>query len=331
MEQKEYPFDRYGSDSIRVIIDTDCACEGDDPFAVAHALITTKFDVRAVNAANFLYRRDSVEKSYEAIQKLIEAMDLEHVNVLRGSLPMTSRDEYETSEAAEFIIQEALRDDPRPLFVAVQGAITNLAVALREAPQIADRLTCIWIGGAPYPDGGWEFNMCNDLTAARIVMESQVALWQVPSNVYSMMRVSFMTLYKNLYPCGRAGKYLCTQLWEFNARMQAFHRGGENPMYNSLYAEQNMFNNSPEEVTGFGCGECWQLGDSPVVGLMLNCQRNDRDFIGAPGIRDDGTYILSPENPRRIYVYRTIDSSFILDDFFNKMQYRYGPEQQEMD
>lgn len=322
---KEYPFDRYGSDKLRVIIDTDCACECDDPFAVAHMLITTKFDVRAVNAANYIYKEDSVDKSYEAIETLVKAMGLEGVNILRGSLPMKSVDEYECSEASKFIIKEALTEDSRPLFVVVQGAITNLAIALREAPEIAEKMTCIWIGGGQYPVGGWEFNMCNDIVASRVVMESNVPLWQVPWNVYSMMRVSFMTLYKNLYHCGEAGKYLCDQLFEFNEKMQKYHNGtGENPLYNIKYSEQNVFNHTAEEVTMFGCGECWQLGDSPVVGLMLNCQKGDRDCIGAPEIKDDGTYILRPDNPRKIYVYRTIDSQFIFNDFFDKMQYQYG-------
>ena len=34
----------------RVIIDTDAACEADDPFAIAHALMSRMLDVRAVCA-----------------------------------------------------------------------------------------------------------------------------------------------------------------------------------------------------------------------------------------------------------------------------------------
>ena len=38
---------------IRVIIDTDAACEADDPFAIAQALLIKKFIVKAVFAAHF--------------------------------------------------------------------------------------------------------------------------------------------------------------------------------------------------------------------------------------------------------------------------------------
>lgn len=322
MVLKKYPYDDYGCAALRVIDDTDCACEGDDPFAVAHLLITSKFDVRAVTAENYLHQADSAEKSYAAVGRLAEAMGLAgQVNILHGSLPMADRDHYQTSEASRFIVEEALRDDRRPLFVVCQGALTNLAVALRECPEIAGRITCIWIGGAPYPAGGWEFNLCNDITAARIVFESGMELWQVPANVYSMMRVSFMTLYKNLSRCGRAGRYLCEQLWSFNRKMCDYHDGKPSPFGGAARA---AFVPSATGLTTFGCGECWQLGDSPVVGLMLNCQPHDRDEIGAPAIADDGTYRLQPDNPRRIYVYRTIDAPFILEDFFDKMAYQFG-------
>ena len=38
---------------IRVIVDTDAACEADDPFAIAHALLCKKFEVKAIFAEQF--------------------------------------------------------------------------------------------------------------------------------------------------------------------------------------------------------------------------------------------------------------------------------------
>ena len=51
---------------VRVIIDTDAACEADDPFAIAHALMCQKFDVRAIFAEQF-NREGSTRQSYEEI------------------------------------------------------------------------------------------------------------------------------------------------------------------------------------------------------------------------------------------------------------------------
>jgi len=312
---KEYPFDKYKSSKVRVIIDSDCACEGDDAFAIAHALITTKFEIKAICAASFLYKEDSVKRSYDAILRLLDEMDTKgKYPVLMGSLPFKSENEYEISPASQFIIDEALRDDDKPLFVVVQGAITNLAVALKERPEIAKRMQCIWIGGASYPEGGNEFNLSNDVYAARAIMESSVPLWQVPRNVYSKMRVSFMTLYENLHNCGKVGNYLLTQLFEVNKKQQEIYHG-ENGEFNK---------DTPYEAyAAYGSGETWVLGDSPVVGLMLNAQVWDRDIIGAPYINDDSSYTLRPDNERKIAVYKTIDSQYILNDFFSKMRYQF--------
>ncbi len=331
MFKKIYPYDAYGYSEIRVIDDTDCACEGDDAFAVAHLLMTSKFDVRAINAANFLHQNHSVQRSYDSVLRLLDHMGIAgKVNVLCGGMPMRSETEYETSPASDFIVDEAMRDDPRPLFVVSHGAITNIAVALKTRPEIAKRMHCIWIGGAPYPVGGWEFNLCNDVVAARVVMNSGMSLWQVPANVYSMMRVSFASLLENVYPNGRLGRYLCEQLWEFNQKMQKPLR--QEPDSELLSGNPNdplieaANNPTPESYASFCNGEAWQLGDSPVVGLMLNCQPYDRDVIGAPYINDDGTYKLRPDNPNRIAVYRSIDSQFILNDFYSKLRFHYGQE-----
>ena len=314
---REYPFDKYKSSKLRVIIDSDCACEGDDAFAIAHALITTKFEIKAICAANFLHEEDSVKRSYDAIEKLLEVMNMNgEYPVLMGSLPFKSENEYELSEASKFIIEEAMKDDDKPLFVVVQGAITNIAAALKEKPEIADRMQCIWIGGANYPKGGNEFNLSNDVFAARAVFESNVPLWQVPRNVYSMMRVSFMTLWENLSTCGKAGNYLLTQLFEVNKKQQEKYHEGEKPEFTKK---------TPYELyAAYGSGEAWVLGDSPVVGLMLNAQVFDREMIGAPYINDDSSYTLRPDNERKIAVYNTIDSHFIFEDFFSKMRYQFG-------
>lgn len=47
------------------------------------------------------------------------------------------------SEGVRFIIDEALRDDPRPLYVVCQGALTDMASALLLRPEIAERLTVV--------------------------------------------------------------------------------------------------------------------------------------------------------------------------------------------
>ena len=112
----EFPTDR----SIRVITDTDCYCECDDQYCVTHMLMTPRFDMKGVIAEQYGTREgnDSEQKSYEEIQNLVHLMGMDgEVNILHGA-PGALPDEHTPvdSEGARFIIEEAMKDDPRPLF-----------------------------------------------------------------------------------------------------------------------------------------------------------------------------------------------------------------------
>ena len=102
---------------VRVIIDTDAACEADDPFAIAHALMCQKFDVRAIFAEQF-NREGSTRQSYEEILTVLRAMKKE-VPVFMGEETKISEKKQgeEVSPAADFLIEEAMRVDEKPLFV----------------------------------------------------------------------------------------------------------------------------------------------------------------------------------------------------------------------
>ena len=67
---------------IRVIIDRDAACEADDPFAIAHALMSKKLEVRAIFAEHF-GAFGTVKKSYEEIKTIVSAMKID-VPILMG-------------------------------------------------------------------------------------------------------------------------------------------------------------------------------------------------------------------------------------------------------
>ena len=61
---------------IRVIIDTDAACEADDPFAVVHALLSPKLIVRGILAEHF-NEIGSVRKSYDEIITILGEMGMD--------------------------------------------------------------------------------------------------------------------------------------------------------------------------------------------------------------------------------------------------------------
>ncbi len=297
------------SRKIRLIINSDAKNEVDDQYAIVHALLTPKFDIKGIIAAHFtgahdnnealytslgLHLGNTMEDSYEEIVKILRLMNMEgHVPVFKGAeKPMINEQTPCISEGAKHIIEEAMKEDSRPLFVTFQGTITDLASAYLMEPAIANRLTAIWIAGAKYPEGGSEFNMGVDINAANVVFDSPIPLWQVPSNVYSNMRVSIAELFTRVKPYGEIGEYLYQQLIHFN-------------MVHTLWYQWPK-------------GESWSLGDSPVVSLLLDEHEASFTMREAPRISPEGFY-LHRQNERKIRVYDYVDSRFTLEDFFAKL------------
>jgi inosine-uridine nucleoside N-ribohydrolase len=297
MRYTSYAFTVPDEKVVRVITDTDAKNEGDDQFAIVHALLSPKFENVGFIAAHYGIGRDvdSMERSYQELKQLFSAMDFPSDGMLfRGAThPMGSKTVPVESEGARMIIEEALKDDPRPLYVLFLGPLTDLASAYLMEPRVANRLTAIWIGGGKYPSGSIEFNLGNDIHAANVVLSSSIQVWQVPKNVYEMIPVSFSELQHKVLPCGKIGQYLFEQL--------------------NAHAQEDI-----PRKSGFRSGESWVLGDSPAVGLVLYEERYDYDWVPAPIIGSDMQYIHTGQN-RPIRVYNRIDSRLILEDLFSKL------------
>ena len=86
---------------------------------------------------------------------------------------MRAESEPVDSEGARFIIRQAMKKDDRPLYIACQGAVTDIASALLMKPEIAKKIIVIWVGGAAYPKGGFEFNLKMDIHAVNALFESR--------------------------------------------------------------------------------------------------------------------------------------------------------------
>lgn len=281
---------------LRLIINTDAKNEADDQYAIVHALLTPKFIVKNIVAAHFGTWRTqhSMEESYAEINKVLSLMDMEgKVPVSKGAKrALQNENTPEVSEGAQFIIQEAMKDDSLPLFAIFLGPLTDMASAYLFEPKIAERLTVIWIGGGKWPDGCHEFNLGNDVHAANVVFKSNIPVWQVPIEVYSRMMVGLAELQYKIRPYGKIGQYLFEQMVEFNDVL------GDN--------------------LGFPSGECWGLGDSAAIGLLLNQQSFEYEEKEAPCFDMDFKYIHGCGN-RKIRVYKEINSRFILEDMFSKI------------
>jgi len=282
-------FDVVDSKKLRVIIDSDTACEADDPFAIAYALMSPKLIVKAIVAEHFA-QPGSMEKSREAALRVTGAMG-SNVPVLRGEEGPRSADE--PSEGVRFIIEEARKEDAHPLFLLCMGALTNAARALKEAPDIAEKMTVVTIGGHPYDAEKIpfkEFNFGNDPAAANAVLQSEAPVWQIPSNVYGSIRVGLAELQEQVMPYGAIGQYLFDQMVAYNATPAA----------------------------AWTPGESWSLGDSPSVAAVLHPTCGKTVMQTVRYVNDDTTYSPLP-GTRKILVYLDLDSRYLLGDFYAKL------------
>ena len=189
---------------------------------------------------------------------------------------------------------------PGKLYVAVLGAMTNVAAALNAAPDIASNLVVLWNGGGPYPEGRPEFNVMQDPEAVRVLLESGAEVWQTPMNVYSTLEVTLAELKRRVYPCGELGRYL----------------------YEQLVAE-NHVEYSPDFL--LRTGENWVLGDNTTIAvLLMNRWRGNWHMEPAPILSTDLTYEANSAG-KPIRVYDSIDVRMTLEDLFCKLELAFRP------
>ena len=231
-----------------------------------------------------------MQDSHDETMLLLRLMGLEdEVRVEAGAThAMPDESTPVDSPGARLIIEEAMKDDDRPLHIAFYGPVTDMASALLLEPKIEDRgIRVIWIGGGNWPNGGREYNLSNDIHAANVVMKSNLEVWQVPRSTYRSMGVGYAELIEKVYPQGEIGKYLIEQLLEHNAGTR------------------------PEM-------EYRSLGDSPCIGIILDPECGQFSWRPAPTFDQQMHYIHSGQY-RPIRVYENVNTRFIHEDLFAKL------------
>jgi inosine-uridine nucleoside N-ribohydrolase len=286
----------------RVIIDTDAKNEADDQFAIVHALLSPSLEVRGLIAAHFGTSRSdrSMEESREEIDLLLDLMGLQQVTVANGAstgIP-DERTPLDSAGAQLIIAESKLATATEPLFVAFLGPLTDMASAILLDPDIVERdIVVIWIGGVGYGGvetyPGVEFNLRNDIAAANVVYDSGITVWQVPSNVYSQVSVSYTELEEKIGGTSKLADYLIDQMVEWNRTYW------------------------PEPI------ESRSLGDSPAISLMLYPRGGNFRIVPAPRFGQEGHYLPGSGHPVR--VVEAVDVRFLLEDMFAKIR-RFGRE-----
>jgi purine nucleosidase len=227
------------TERCRVVVDNDWAGDPDGLVALAHHLLSTANRVIAVTSSHlspmFGPPAGTAAAGAAFAQQLVDLVDGPHRPVVAAGCDVPIDGGDTGSAAADVIVAEARREDALPLFLVCAGPLTNVAQALRQAPEIAQRLTLVWVGGAL--DGeAFEYNRETDAQATREVLACpELAISQFPLETYRRCSYSVAELEHDLGGSGRVGAWL----WQ-------------------RYLELPI----PDFVAQ---GETWPLGDSPPV------------------------------------------------------------------
>lgn len=175
---------------VRMVLDTDTYNEIDDQFALVYAFLSKeRLQLEAVYAAPYFNNRstspgDGMEKSYQEILRLLKMLGKSSDGfAFRGSdryLPEVAQPVR--SEAALDLVKKAMASSPDdPLYVVPVGCITNIASAILIEPKIIERIVVVWLGGnsLEWPHQK-EFNLMQDVKAARVVLNSGVPMVIMP-------------------------------------------------------------------------------------------------------------------------------------------------------
>lgn len=174
--------------AIDVVLDTDAYNEIDDQFAIAYLLRSKeKLNTKAIYAAPFHNGKssgplDGMEKSYAEILKL-KALLREDIITFKGSGEYLPDEQTPVVSPAALDLAERVKkySPENPLYVVAIGAITNVASAILLNPQVVENTVVVWLGGhAQHFSDTAEFNMVQDIAAARVVMNSGVPFVQLP-------------------------------------------------------------------------------------------------------------------------------------------------------
>ncbi|WP_228853005.1 nucleoside hydrolase [Aegicerativicinus sediminis] len=297
---------------VRVIIDNDFGGDPDGLFQLAHHLLSPTVEIKgiigSIQYGNGFYGHPgnaqySAEKALELLQ--IMKLDKEFV-VLEGiNHPLKDTINSNSNSTATLIIEEALKDSVKPLYIVCGAGLTNLANAYLKEPKIADKLILVWIGGTEYeeiaspPPGAnkkWEYNSGIDINACKVIFnQSEIPIWQIPRDAYRQALVSYAELATKVKTVGKTGKYLMDCL-------------------DDLLKRSNR-----------SLGEAYVLGDSPLVMLTALQSSWERDpssskylIKNAPKVSEENLFAPNKYG-REIRVYYDLDNRLMFEDFFAKL------------
>lgn len=301
----------------RVLIDNDFSGDPDDLYQLVHHLLSPSIEIRGI-VASHLYPDDVFDNSTQQatnaekiVHDVFSRMGLTSTELIyRGAeRGLVDTQTPQESPAVRAIISEAMRDDiDTPLMYLAGGGLTDIASAILIEPEVAKRLTLVWIGGnehegislPPFDAMPIEYNLRIDVAAGQVVFDDPyLEIWQVGREMYRQCLVSETELRLRVRNKGALGRYLYDETM--------------------VVLDQMIEHGRP-------FSETYALGDSPLVLLSALKSFFEPDTtssffreIPKPQLTADGTY-RQIRGARTMRVYTYVDVRLMFEDMFLKIQ-----------
>lgn len=220
------PLNSLAQEKPKLILDADTANEIDDMYAITRMLKQDQFDVVALNSTqwiHYLAEKDSVGASQRENEALVKLLGRNDLPIPIGSAEPMGKpwggDQAKDSPAAQAIINAAKNASPEnKLVVVCLGASTNLASAIKLAPDITPNIDAYLLGFRyDLEKSIWNkssFNVRRDLNAADFLLnQEKLKLTIMPANVAKPLTFPRDQTFAKHQHLGALGKHL-TNKWK---------------------------------------------------------------------------------------------------------------------
>lgn len=297
-------------EKIRIILDTDANNELDDQHAIAYMLFNSHiFDVEGMTV-NRTYNGGSIEKHYKEAKRVVKLCSLEtQIDIYKGASGTyeeiedhLNKNKFDGSEAVNFIIERAKSKDDRELVLLAVGKLTNIALALKKAPEIVSKVRVVWLG-SNYPEYG-EYNFVNDTTALDPIYNSgaqfEIVTVRYGKETGTDAVVAYLKDFQDKMP-GK-GPHISESV--------IGRHGGEFTNFGDYSVDLfEKFRGSPDSRP---------LYDMAAVAILKNPEWAEKDTIGGPKFKNK-KWFDRPNNYYKVLLWENFDKKSIMQDFYNSI------------
>lgn len=200
---------------MQTILDTDIGTDVDDSLALALILTSPEIDLIGITCVY-----GDVELRAKIALKYLKLAGVDHIPVYIGAKNpllnldklywaghegqgILSDDDVNLQPQSQFAVDylvETILDNPNDIHVVAIGPLTNIAMALQKAPQIAEKIGHLTIMGGVVRGNSdlslpiAEHNIQCDPDAAHVVLTSNMPITLVPLNITVQTRVDLSSV-----------------------------------------------------------------------------------------------------------------------------------------